>query len=61
MVGARKISLERIENNDIDKPFVEFFVFWIWDHAAPNSMTDLNVHNPYVDDYIYYAPISAYK
>lgn len=56
-----KFHWKHLENNEKDMPFVEFFMLWIWNHAAPNSMTDLDTHNPYVDDYVYYAPITDYR
>lgn len=50
-----KFHWEHLEYNTKDVPFVKFFMLWIWDHAAPNSGTDLNNGNPWVDEYVYYA------
>ncbi len=56
-----KFHWELLENKDNGKPFVEFYMVWIWDHAAPNIGTDLDIHNPYVDDYVYNAPITDHR
>lgn len=52
-----KFHWELIENKDNDKPFVEFFMVWIWEHAAPNGGTSLDNQNPWVEDYIKNAPL----